>query len=291
MRHNMKSGQSSVTFYHYCSTEAFRSILVNKSIWLSSLISSNDALEGHWMTRIINLVSAEEALKESAILELDKMARMIEGITDCLGFCLSEDGDTLSQWRGYADDGRGVSIGFNTGFLEELAQTAKAVTFQKVEYNVDAQKARVRQLVPRMKVLIDRGACDPPLPGGLLTQKTPQEYSAEVEEHIAVNNQLFNLLLELSYSWFAFKNPAFREENEWRLAMTVLAEHQTEYRTAAGRLVPYKPISFPPRGDLPAIDEVVLGPKHTTPVRIVESFLRRCGHSGAKVRLSDASYR
>lgn len=29
-----------------------------------------------------------------------------------LGFCLSEDGDVLSQWRGYADNAQGVAIGF-----------------------------------------------------------------------------------------------------------------------------------------------------------------------------------
>lgn len=34
-----------------------------------------------------------------------------------LGFCLSERGDLLSQWRGYAAQGRGVSIAFRPIFL------------------------------------------------------------------------------------------------------------------------------------------------------------------------------
>lgn len=33
--------------------------------------------------------------------------------------CFSEDGDLLSQWRGYADDGKGLSIGFNRKKLYE----------------------------------------------------------------------------------------------------------------------------------------------------------------------------
>jgi hypothetical protein len=32
-------------------------------------------------------------------------------------FCLSEKSDDLGQWRGYADDGQGISIGFNSAFL------------------------------------------------------------------------------------------------------------------------------------------------------------------------------
>ena len=34
-------------------------------------------------------------------------------------FCLSEEGDLLSQWRGYGDDGRGFSIGFDEIILKE----------------------------------------------------------------------------------------------------------------------------------------------------------------------------
>ena len=38
--------------YHYCSNEAFCSILKSKSLWLSSLSLSNDKMEGHWFYKI-----------------------------------------------------------------------------------------------------------------------------------------------------------------------------------------------------------------------------------------------
>lgn len=34
--------------------------------------------------------------------------------------CFSENGDILSQWRAYADDGKGLAIGFNVKKIEEL---------------------------------------------------------------------------------------------------------------------------------------------------------------------------
>src|SRR5690606_28676010 len=45
---------------------------------------------------------------------------IVEGYADSTeGFalCLSEKGDLLSQWRAYARDGTGISIGFSSDFL------------------------------------------------------------------------------------------------------------------------------------------------------------------------------
>ena len=36
--------------------------------------------------------------------------------TDLYCCCLSERGDSLGQWRAYADDGRGVAIGLSWKF-------------------------------------------------------------------------------------------------------------------------------------------------------------------------------
>ena len=51
-------------------------------------------------------------------------------------FCFSESKDKLSQWRGYAQDGKGIAIGFNKDVLEELNQISKFHTaFGKVIYD------------------------------------------------------------------------------------------------------------------------------------------------------------
>lgn len=41
--------------------------------------------------------------------------------------CFSESKDKLSQWRGYAQDGKGIAIGFDRGVLEELNQISELI--------------------------------------------------------------------------------------------------------------------------------------------------------------------
>ena len=38
----------------------------------------------------------------------------------CLALCFTGNGDLLSQWRGYGDDGRGVAVGFRRSDINEL---------------------------------------------------------------------------------------------------------------------------------------------------------------------------
>ncbi|WP_353867109.1 DUF2971 domain-containing protein [uncultured Desulfovibrio sp.] len=48
---------------------------------------------------------------------------VVHNLTNKFICCLSEHGDILSQWRTYADDGRGFAIGFsveNTNFYKKF---------------------------------------------------------------------------------------------------------------------------------------------------------------------------
>lgn len=276
-----------MTLYHYCSTEAFRSIISNRTIWLSSLISSNDAMEGKWMTWVISKVAEEEDLPAAQRALLNEMAEGIDRETDCLGLCMSVDGDRLSQWRGYADDGRGVSIGFNQQFLRTLAATNGPSSLQQVAYDLDAQKQRVREIFPRIKQLAELGGLSPPRQGLMMGDA---EFSEKLADHNRYYRQIFDIVIGLQPIWFSFKNPAFREEQEWRVTVSLLPIHQTDYRAANGRLIPYQELSFKDC-DVPPIDCIRLGPKHPTPLRIVTSFLTDNGFKDVSVLPSDASYR
>lgn len=50
----MPEEKLSEVLYHYCSTDAFHAIVESRTIWLSSLSSSNDALEGRLIAQIMN---------------------------------------------------------------------------------------------------------------------------------------------------------------------------------------------------------------------------------------------
>ncbi|EJZ22135.1 DUF2971 domain-containing protein [Rhizobium sp. Pop5] len=250
------------------------------------------------MTSVIGKVAEDEDINKFERDELTGMAGLIDKLTDCLGFCMSEDGDTLSQWRGYADDGRGMSIGFCHEFLTAITKSNDFIRLQKVVYNLDDQKRRVREIFPKVKQLISEGAVSIPSPGSYLAPKSDDQLQAEMKQYRSKNSELFGTLTDLQSIWFSFKNPAFREENEWRLAMNVLkplnilASDETDYRTADGRLVPYQRIAFPaPESAAKVIEQVILGPKSTTPIGVVESFLRRNGFDNVALSVSTASYR
>ena len=62
------------------------------------------------------------------------------------------------------------------------------------------------------------------------------------------------------------------------------------YRSSGSRLIPYQVFPFKELNRQPIL-EVVLGPKHETPIDVVVRFLRDSGYGSVTVRRSDASYR
>lgn len=96
------------------------------------------------------------------------------------------------------------------------------------------------------------------------------------------------------------KNPAYKEECEWRLIYSPLitenAAHEVQilgkcsemnFRTTKYGVFPYFRLPF----TVPAIKEVILGPKNHTPIELVKLWLYTHGHRGAEVNKSKASYR
>lgn len=99
--------------YHYCSPSTFLSIIKHKELWLTSLTQSNDSAEGDWMLEawlksFDRNCSSQKMRARGARLLVNSTRRDLS----VLGTCFSEEGDLLSQWRGYAADGAGFSIAF-----------------------------------------------------------------------------------------------------------------------------------------------------------------------------------
>ena len=110
------------TLYHYCSLSTFYSIIKNRSIWLSDVSKSNDSQELVWATRqckslvlkkfleYVERMKANDRFIDTRFREFNKTFDQFESIDAANSlkswvFCLSEKGDNLGQWRGYADDG------------------------------------------------------------------------------------------------------------------------------------------------------------------------------------------
>ena len=107
--------------YHYCSVDTFFNIIRNSSMWLSDIAKSNDYQECIRCREFVNKGMEEylrddvESLKAWKTWYENGVYSNFSMKTFCV--CFSESKDKLSQWRGYAQDGKGIAIGFNKEFL------------------------------------------------------------------------------------------------------------------------------------------------------------------------------
>ena len=120
--------------YYYCSLNTFLSIIKNKQIYLSDPLKMNDNLELKWYLDRLNneQFTVDKVDYQESIFDMVKKRSGLnftfEELVEILNSkgqksvyisCFSREPDILSQWRAYAEDGRGVSIGFNLDMLKK----------------------------------------------------------------------------------------------------------------------------------------------------------------------------
>lgn len=285
--------------YHYCSNQTFLSILEHKQVWASELSLSNDHLEGRWIKEVFSRCCSDRGVDAINLVQLLEHLENLLSFVGATGFCMSEDGDILSQWRGYADDGAGVSVGFSQEYLSLLCAKQReegvfSVALQQVSYELSDQMDAISPLLHRILEQVEAGAFRKKY-GGLLIGPTEEER----ERYEQAFKKLINLLFFAVPHFYKMKNPAFREEREWRLLSVInrgasgldvgdLAK--LDFRGGKDRIVPFRRIEHLEVGIRP-VDRIVLGPRNITPERVVRAVLEKHGLEGVEVVRSAASYR
>jgi len=264
-----------VILYHYCSAETFSSIIKHKSIWLSSVSQSNDSMEGCLVSKIF-FEAARQSLYEKTSTtnpnlqkvlntrhtagaeiqysaEKDKeLIAVFEQEHYGLSFSLSEEGDLLSQWRGYADDASGFSIGFSKKCIEKLIKDKSATfrpTLEKINYIPTTNTEKSEHGNKIFKICKD------------------------IKDNEVHTLSVSKIMDKLTPYFYTTKNEAFSEEKEWR----ILAQFHYEklekalFRTANQQIIPYIEIDTPNIKDL--IKKVIIGPKNKTPENVIRNFL------------------
>lgn len=270
--------------YHYCSAETFKAITANRCIWLSDAAHMNDATEGRWIDEIVaRLRSVEQEwvqwCEAGHIWHDYKLFKASFYIA-----CFSEQGDLLSQWRAYADDGRGVSIGFDFGelslptgltFTEVFHMNALGSALDRVVYEEEAQMEAVR----RVFRYIDRWA----------------------RSEAALNSYFREAVVDtgrdcLGYLSRLLKHPGFQEEREWRIVYDGRSDRKAMGIDPAPRRrlrgeteIAYFELGF--RAAAQPIRRVLLGPKCPLSVEEVSELLANAGYQGAEVKRSVVPYR
>ena len=282
--------------YHYCSNNAFHSIIENRRIWLSSLSLSNDSMEGKLVAEILARIAKADGLDQAATHRLQDTVSGLEKVIDGLGFCLSEEGDLLSQWRGYAADATGVSIGFSKDYLEQFAEASRSkksgFMLQRVEYDLEIQESLIEPTYRRIKELINEGAFKFPGKRTLLDARSDDEVERDNEKIKSAFSRLSMTVLTLFTELFLLKTSAFREEREWRLISHFVkgGDDTCSFRSLNDRIVPFREFDLL-ESENGSIVEVILGPKNITPSYVIESFLKQHGFANVKISRSKASYR
>lgn len=286
------------TLYHYCTTEAFHAIVDSRSVRLSSMSLSNDFQEGRLVSQTVESLAMRDGLTTAQRANIAQDIARYERSVDGLAFCLSEHGDLLSQWRGYAGNATGLSIGFSTQRLLELvdlhmqdatrdppADDSFFINLHRARYSNEEHAEEVRPIYEQARFFVtggtdERWAIPPELPEELRSRGVEQPDS------------LARALLYMFYKLFLLKSEAFRAEDEWRLISYSLrgVSDRTDFRPAGTKLVPYRSVNLSRiRG---AITSVITGPKHETPVHVLRKFLHQSGFGPpVTVEQSRVSYR
>ncbi len=245
--------------YHYTSPIGLEGILNSQKIWGTEASYLSDSQEIKYG---INFVSNElknySANKDSWVKELIQLS--ISSINqhdhqEIYMACFCEDGDLLSQWKGYSNLGEGFSIGLNSRELSRFKRKHPFVNIGiwKVIYKEEDQKRIVQEeidyIVKRTKEIIDK-------------------YHSDKKE--IITNSASCLAYYLKVQLVRFKNDVFKEEQEWR-AIYVNDERsggrrkKVKFRVSGKDIIPYIELDIAPSAQkekwyLP-ISEIIVGPK------------------------------
>lgn len=214
--------------------------------------------------------------------------------------CFSTSGDILSQWRAYADDGHGFSIGFDSTAIshsKELPMMSfkkdNLLSLQKVIYDEEEQRKIISSL---LNAALDRIK---------ITQDSRQNSDNKTDEQIVRSAAGAMAIQNLSGFSVISKNPAFSEEKEYRLLhmpmmsanrhtnetiSTQFAISEPQYRISRKRVCSYFEYDFSKLMVKKFIVEIIRGPKNQTEHSDLSTLL---GEFKYKIELKDsrATYR
>ncbi|HEY9446910.1 MAG TPA: DUF2971 domain-containing protein [Burkholderiales bacterium] len=238
------------TLYHYTSLAGLKEIVEEQVLWASNAHYMSDMKEiqhaqDFLIADIMELLPSAEPYEAQVLGDLRHW--LIEGGVSRhqLFLCsFTEEGNLLSQWRGYTPHGLGVSLGFPTADIVNLA-TAQGYRLVQCIYDPDLQR---RMLSSLMDAIFEAARRASP------AREQPSPFHAVFETFTD----------ELLFLSAVLKHSSFREEREWRVISPVfrdLHDPSVKYRIGRFTLIPYREFRITSARDDPVrIDEVIVGP-------------------------------
>jgi hypothetical protein len=227
--------------YHYTGQVSLLSIINTAELWATKVQYMNDATEFNLALSMARQILDDRigaTLIGTPITAYAQLRDSLTGLEDINIFaaCFCEDGDLLSQWRGYADAGGGSSIGFDSYVLTEAA-SCDGFTLGKCIYDTSIQRTIVTHAIEHC---------------------LQDEQAVPSQRQWGFHGPLADVLFR--YGAF-FKDPSFAEEKEWRLVSPTINFRHDRICFRAGRstITPYYKLSIKRDGCLP-IGHIIVGP-------------------------------
>jgi hypothetical protein len=215
------------------------------------------------------LAGVSEEIPDSSYAELIKNYKWQYDFDVLFVAAFSADGDSLSQWRGYAGLHSGYSLGFESKEMNSINDQTRLVACC---YDKQEQLGKIDGLIRAY------------LPGMKYTHKTK-----DIPRLLKI---AFEAAQEMALRSTTIKHPKFDEEREWRLVVGPLAQNsdRIRYRDGERTIIPYVEINFPI--GLPLYRIIVgPGPHQERNAGSLRQMLKLRGYSEVEVAFSEIPFR
>lgn len=235
--------------FHYTDRAGLLGILGGGKLWATSCAFLNDTAEFSYATGLLlNLASARRThsstwLEQQILMHAETLAGAVALKEQIYITSFSSARDSLSQWRAYGKPGDAYSIGFDGQILAATLRASRAMLAPCIYDPPEQEEAINRILDLTLSGARDSGLSPADAKGG--------PAAAALWNLIARANVALLQVCSL------IKNPAFREEQEWRL---VSMGHSVKFRPGRSFLVPYVELELGTAIFTGVVRQVVIGP-------------------------------
>jgi hypothetical protein len=238
------------TLFHYTSAAGLLGIIQSKTIWSTNIRYLNDTKEYGLALETTQAVLEHRMKRARRDFERALIKVMIEGLEPAEGVDIfvssfSQQGDQLSQWRGYCPSGGGYSIGFKTDLLIKSTEGNKLQFLASCVYDEIKQSELIEEVIAEVARF-----------GYQFDSEHPDQQDRLFREAFKLFERLVPLLGPV------IKHRTFDEESEWRLISPAesLGPMTPELRPGRSMLVPYIEHRLASDDERLDLAEIIVGP-------------------------------
>jgi hypothetical protein len=241
--------------YHYTTLAGYMGMRQSKSLWLSNILYQNDLQEYEYAKDLITKVFwTYKGLSYPS----DILSKFGHDVPPFFTFSLSENGDLLSQWRGYCPSG-GVSISIHENILKDTI-SFNGLSIGKCIYEENEQISYIKKYIIQME------------PDEWL--ETVERFKRMTKDYAPFFTVYNRILMHTPF----IKHPAFKEEQEWRLIKSFKdvdeVKRSAKVRERNNNIIPYivAPLKHSEKElDVVPLRKLIVGPSPNS-----ESIAKAC---------------